>query len=478
MDINIDIDEEVFLPCYRHLLTDKNNLKFLWGGRDSGKSFLIAEKLLIDCLTKPYFRCILIKKTFESIKDAQWQTLKDIAIDWGVDHLFDFKVSPLEIVCQNGNKFIARGCDKPEKLKSISNPSHAWYEEGNQLTENDYIIASTTLRSNQGEVEEWFSFNPECEGNYEEFWLYRYFFAGYKGQKNFQGSIQVKLLNDEETTVRYSSTHTTYHDNPYCSPQRIARHEALKATNEYYYKVFTLGEWGNKEVGFRFYKPFNRGDHVKNRPYDSTYPLHISFDENVNPYLPLVICQVKGKEFWVADVILGRDPYNTLDAVCDAFSFKYRTHKSGLDIYGDATSDKEDVKQQKGDNLFTLAANRLSKFKPRVKVPRSNPGVITRRDFIRDVMAHNYGGISFYVYEALTEVIAEYENVREAPDGRKEKKNEKDPESKISYQRWGHISDAVDYAFCQIFAAEFERWQRGDKPITITIGKKNSKNSW
>lgn len=97
--------------------------------------------LLRKCLFESYFRCVLIKKTFESIKDSQWQMLKDIADKWGVLDDFEFKVAPLEIVCKNKqhNSFIARGCDKPEKLKSIANPSHAWYEEGLRLRRNILI---------------------------------------------------------------------------------------------------------------------------------------------------------------------------------------------------------------------------------------------------------------------------------------------------------------------------------------------------
>ena len=111
----INIDEEVFLPAYRHLLESDCDINFLWGGRDSGKSYFIASKLLMDCLKSSYFRCILIKKTHESIKDSQWQMIKDIAEMWGVSQLLDFTSSPLETRCVNGNKCISRGCDNHSK---------------------------------------------------------------------------------------------------------------------------------------------------------------------------------------------------------------------------------------------------------------------------------------------------------------------------------------------------------------------------
>ncbi len=118
MDIQIDIDPNLFLDCYKPLLKSDADIHFLWGGRDSGKSYFIAQKLIVDCLKNRYFRCIMVKKTYESIKDSQFQTIKDLVYKWKLEDLFTFNKSPLEITCVNGNTFIARGCDMPERLKS------------------------------------------------------------------------------------------------------------------------------------------------------------------------------------------------------------------------------------------------------------------------------------------------------------------------------------------------------------------------
>ena len=161
MIATINIDSNVFLPCYRHILEPNDiDIEFIFGGRDSGKSHFTSQKLILDCLQLKYFRCIMIKKTYESIKDSQWQTIKDIVEEWGLSAFFQFKVSPLEIICTNGNKFISRGCDNPTKLKSIRNPSHAWYEEGDQISLEDFTTITTTLRTSIGKVKQYFLFNP------------------------------------------------------------------------------------------------------------------------------------------------------------------------------------------------------------------------------------------------------------------------------------------------------------------------------
>ncbi|MES2040492.1 MAG: hypothetical protein V4495_21950, partial [Pseudomonadota bacterium] len=41
----------------------KADINFLWGGRDSGKSHYIAQRLIRKCLKARFFRCIMVKKT-------------------------------------------------------------------------------------------------------------------------------------------------------------------------------------------------------------------------------------------------------------------------------------------------------------------------------------------------------------------------------------------------------------------------------
>lgn len=482
-EVELEIDEDIFLPCYRHLLESTSNINFLWGGRDSGKSYFIAQKLIVDCLNLKYFRCILIKKTFESIKDAQWQTIKDICEQWGISHLFDFTVAPLQITCVNGNKFIARGCDKPEKMKSISNPSHAWYEEGNQLTEADYIVATTTLRSSDGDVQEWFSFNPEAEGDYNDFWLYKNFFKEHyeKGEYSFTGMVEFSLPDGGEYVRKYSSTHSTYNDNKkYCLPSRIAVHESLKNINPYYYKVFTKGLWGKKLIGGEFYKCFKASRHVGVCKYNPLLPLHISWDENVNPYLPCGIFQIDGKKIMLVDLILGRHPNNTVKNVCNEIIRRYQGHSSGMFIYGDATSKKEDVKQEKGYDFFRLVIDYLAMFKPSRRVSASNPSVVMRGNFINTILELEYMGIQFIISDDpnCREAVLDFENTKEASDGNKDKSVIKDPETKVSYQKHGHITDLSDYLICYAFSEEYHLYQRGGKKTNVTTGKNFSKNAF
>lgn len=249
--ITVNIPKKAFLPCYHHLLKSEAHIDFYWGGRDSGKSQDIAQQLIRDCLRLPYFKCMLIKKTFNSIKESQWETIKNICEAWGIDHLFTFKVAPLVIECVNGNRFLGRGCDNPQSIKSTRNPSHSWIEEGNQLTLDDFITVTTTLRANNAKIKQRVSFNPEFDGDYEDHWLWKNFFAG--KDPNGSYSWEFQLPNGKAFQYTYTSTHTTYKNNPKVSPERMAFLEMLANIDPYYYQVFTKGLPGRRKNN----SPFN-----------------------------------------------------------------------------------------------------------------------------------------------------------------------------------------------------------------------------
>jgi phage terminase large subunit len=99
--------------------------------------------------------------------------------------------------CINRNKYLARGLDNPGKIKSISNPSLAWIEEGNQISEQSFITLLTGLRSDFGRVKLIITFNPEATTpSYEDFWLFKMFFKGHYPliQLNFTSEIVLKVI--------------------------------------------------------------------------------------------------------------------------------------------------------------------------------------------------------------------------------------------------------------------------------------------
>lgn len=453
--LRVTIENDVFLPAYRHLVGSKADIHFLWGGRDSGKTHFLGQYLLLECLKPQSFRCVMAKKTFESIKDSQWQTLKDIAEDWGIDHLFKWKTNPLEVVCiLNGNKFIARGCDKPGKLRGIRNPTHAWIEEGNQLTEQDYVNLSTTLRSEDVQVQEWMSFNPESpEDDYEQFWLYRDWFAQHPNELNFSGKKEIRV-GDQVLKVRYVSTHTTYKDNPFVGLNRIAKLETLQTTNPYYYRVFTLGQWGRKNIGQLWCHTFSEGKHIRPTAFLDKSPLHLTWDLNTVPYVTCLGVQIsevnKRIKVGVFREWCYEPPRNSIKAICIDIE-RQLLEGTALPVfyYGDASGNKriEGFGNMTGyDEVRKYLYRYLHNTSNRTN--RANPLHLVARDLINEILAGVHP-IDIEIDPSCKNTIRDFQNLKQGLNDYFVEKV-KDPQG-FSYEKYGHCYDALVYLLVQLF---------------------------
>lgn len=424
IETEVIIPEKAFLPSYRHLNDSDADVNFLWGGRDSGKSHYIAQRLVVKCLSASYFRCILVKETYESIKDAQWQTLKDLVTEWGLEELFTFKVSPLEIECVNGNKFIARGCDKPGKLKSIKDPSDAWYEEGNQISFDDFNVISTTLRSDKVKIQQWFSFNPECEGNFEDFWLYKQYFEDHykRGILTFTSTTTWDIPGtDKKVPITYTSTHSTYHNNPFCSEQRQARLEQLQITAPYYYQVFTLGKWGNKVNDSPFCYAFSREKHVGRTTFDPKKEVILSFDFNKNPIACGVyqLDEVRRQLQCLRAIKLAN---SNIYALCDYILLLYPN--AVFLVTGDATGKNSSALVKDNINYYTVIKHKFELGPGQIKVPSVNPPIEENQVLVNAVFG--LCEVTFDEAEARP-LIFDCENVRMLPTGKIDKSNRDNP---------------------------------------------------
>lgn len=429
-EIEVRIPKSVYLPCYQHLNNQKADIHFLWGGRDSGKSHYIAQRLIRKCLKASFFRCIMVKKTGNSIEASQWQTVKDIVEEWKLQDLFVFKKSPLSIECINGNRFIARGCDDTANLKSIKDPTDVWYEELNQLEMEDFVTVASTLRSNKVEIEQWGSFNPEAVGDFEDFWLYKTFFKDYEGDiyQNFTSTWTIDLPKDEKYTFTYSSTHTTYQDNPYCKPARIAFLLMLERIDPYYYKVFTLGIWGNVQVGDPFCLTFDREKHRRPTELNRMYEVKLSFDFNVNPITCGVIQDHKG---WPEVIEAIKLDNSNIYKLCEYIKLKYGGCL--FVVTGDATGQNTSALVQDGINYYTVIKTELDLSKGQIKTPSVNPKVRENRVLVNAVFHKLNVGIDPVNAKAL---IFDCENVSVNDVGDIDKGDRSNPKKRADHLDW------------------------------------------
>lgn len=243
---------EWYNSIYIPLFHDRNRTNILYGGRDSGKSDFIAQLLILACINLKYFKGVLVRRHYNTIRESQWEAIKSVSEYMGLDHLFTFTRSPLEIRCINGNRFISRGCDDPDKLKSTKDPTHLWIEEADQIKEEDYDTLSLSLRNSMGTpVREYLSFNSGTPTH----WLPLRFFptldiGGEKKLDTASFEAAGGQHNFIDSPVKgVTILHTSYLDNEFITDEREERYNELSLRNKFKYHVHGLGLFGIDVVG-------------------------------------------------------------------------------------------------------------------------------------------------------------------------------------------------------------------------------------
>lgn len=490
--INVTIKKEKFLPCYHHLLDNTKffDIDFLYGGRDSGKSRFVAMYLVIECMMAAYFKCLLIRKELVTVRSSQFDLIKSIIEEWKLTHLFTVHETRMEIICKaNGNGFYGRGLDNVGKIKSFNNPSHCWIEEGNQIDNTDFVVVLTSLRANR-EVKTWFTFNPECDGNYTDFWLYQEYFSHTTSlswtwlktieaprevlNKYPDGKYPSNLVVDTNGVVwlnlRIRATHTTYKDNPYCQPQRIALYESYKNSknNAYWYQTYTLGLWGFRRSGMEFWKCFEEAKHCKEVKLEKN-TVHIVADNNVNPYIAISCWQIFNDKKIIRQVheLPCEHPANTASKAAQRV-VKWLTDISYQDVvfvYGDPSANAKSTEDDEGRSFFDKFINvlQVAGFKVVKRVQSSAPEVALSGAFVNEIYESNYAGWTIEIGSHCRKSIEDYTMAKEDREGKILKKRETDKETKVSFERYGHFSDDKRYFITTVLDNEFARYKSRSK---------------
>jgi hypothetical protein len=468
MAIAINIEPGAVSPAFYPYLLSKARFRLFWGGRDGTKSDFDALDLLLQCLSLPYFKCILIRKVYNTIGESQIATLRKVAEREGLLPYFEFRAAPLMVKCLlNNNTFICRGLDDPARLKSVSDPTHAWYEEANQISEEEANYVSTSLRSSHpgAVIQEIYSFNPDHEGDYKQFWIYKKFFegTGHAGGLTFAGRLAIDV-NGELIEQTYEVVHTTYRDNPWCPPERAATYESYATTDPYRHRVWALGLWATKQTGNEFYPAFSRATHVRPAPYLPGVPILQSWDANSLPYCAMICAQPlrtgEQLQIRVFREYALRPPNSGLTQTARQFLLDREAHgwkSSPIALTGDASLRARKTGEESQSNFNDIEAALVTVLHSASTAlwPRRNPGVMRRRDFVNLVLAGGLPGVSVVIDEQCPELIADME-LTQLGINEKLKEMTNDKVLGARYQVRGHMSDDFDYLLTTLLSAQYE----------------------
>ena len=272
----------------------------VYGGANAGKSYTIADKLLLQSVEQPDvdLKALIIRKTFPALRVSSLEILEKRAallkLPWDLNKSdWIAKCGKMTFVFQSLNNK-----DDFEKLKSQTDIDFIWINEVHQLREPDYEECLRRMRGGHSSYEQIIvDFNPIGKTS----WVYKRFF-----EKNIGNVTKLRytILDNHPDYLKLEKTQ-----------RELARLKATKTQNINAYKIYFLGEWG--ELEGRIYDwdiVFKERDQTGMSWTEIINPDEIfygvDFGYSVDPAVLIRIYR-KGREFWLEEIIYETELTNT-----------------------------------------------------------------------------------------------------------------------------------------------------------------------
>lgn len=214
-------------PVFVPLFSDQSRYQIAWGGAGSGKSHIVARKMLYRLLKEKDVKhnMLVIRKVDRTIKRSVFTLVRNIISRWGLVAEFGINLTDKTIIYKpTGSQIMFSGLDDVEKLKSIEGVTSIWVEEATELLQEDFEQLDLRMRGDHGCLKQIIlTLNPISE----QHWIKKIFF-----DDPIHGVFTLK---------------TTYLDNAFIDDEYKMVMENKKKTNPRYYSIYALGNWGTAE---------------------------------------------------------------------------------------------------------------------------------------------------------------------------------------------------------------------------------------
>ena len=266
MKIDLQLTKE-FTP-----FLEPKRYKCVFGGRGSGKSFSIAQLLVLKAFKEPT-RILCAREIQRSISDSVLQLLGDTVTRLGLNDFFDVQKS--QIIGRNGSRFLFLGLSNNiSKVKSYEGLDVCWVEEAESVSYTSWETLIPTVRKKGSEI--WVSFNPndEMDDTYQRFVV------------NPPPNAYVKKVN--------------YNQNPWFPEELEKERLYLKEKNEDLYNHVWEGEVLSNRDG-AYYAKFIPNDQIIDFAVEPNIPVDTYWDLGVSDSTCIWLVQQIGMEIRVVD---------------------------------------------------------------------------------------------------------------------------------------------------------------------------------
>lgn len=219
-NIQLNLKKSQFIPKFYPILLDYSHRWEFWcGSAGSGKSYTIAQRIVIRCCNEP-IRVLVCRRYGTTLRNSCFALFKEILAKWRLTKYVSIRETDMSIIFPNGSQIIMCGLDSEEKLLSINDISTIWVEEAYEVEKNKVEQLNLRMRGQAANQQLFLSWNPISKQS----WLYEF-----------------TVENPPENSI---FLHSTYRDNPFLNAEYIAALDEMEVRNPAKYRVYGLGEWG------------------------------------------------------------------------------------------------------------------------------------------------------------------------------------------------------------------------------------------
>lgn len=436
-----------------------------------GKSYVGSCWLVSSCIRFSDIRAVVARKTLKSLKESTFNTIKKVCKEWGLIEGENYKINNLEgtLTFWNGSVIIMK--------EMADNPSDPQFE---RFGSSEYTLA----------------FVDECSEISEKAIEVLFSRLRWRTAETFKTArmlmttnpcinwVRSRFVQDDDgnrVQCRPSEFYLPFSvwDNP-CSEFVHSYVAALNKISDPITKARLLyGNWDFVDTNeAAAYWNFDGAKHLvtnlREKVYNPLKPIISSWDFNVQPYMSTLSLQIdyEHKKVYVLDEILGKpeEKENNTPKLSRKIANKYLTekHLGGLFITGDPAGLSRSTQTEEGVNNYTIIMSNMDNPILRVqkKLLTKQPAQVTRLEYVNSLL-NGYDGWEILIDMRCRRLTEDLVYQKKNADGTKSKAKVTDPKSGVKYEKYGHLSDCLDYALCLFLNNTWAKFQKKGNGSTI-----------
>jgi len=217
--------------------------------------------------------------------------------------------------------------------------------------------------------------------------------------------------------------------------------------------------------GGEWFSRFDRTKHVREVKLNPDLPIHLSIDENVVPYMTMLVSQfedIDGVVHWrtLKEYCL-ENPKNNAESLGIEFLYDFSEKINGLYYGGDPSSKKRSTLRKGNEHIYDVIEEVLQDYlnSESRRVLRKAPSLPKCRDFFNKMLNGGLENIKVEIDPGCKNLIADMEFLKEDAKGGYKKTKVRDNITKETYEKYGHCADAWRYQGVIAFPDEWNKEQ-------------------